>query len=375
MKRILNISTLAVVVAAVLSACKTNEYLPPDWAYPIPQTTLDRSANLGAYYTMRTTQAWAEGIKDTPLLNIVSEEGEEPQTVVYTTNLNGIMTQQCKWADQAGIDFFIFPWNATAENRELMDIYLYYREIDNPNVKVVFNYSFGHLSLGAEKQLVDFGEAFDQLVAEFKTLYTDYFSQDFYYRLPDGRPVILFPGTVNENVDFSLFIGAFRQAMSEFTVELQEADPSIPSSVMDFYIIGEVSGNWLPPQRNESVSKYLDGNFVKQWYPTRYYERWYAFYSYTDMAWENWRNYSANWGNDFVPCIFPEYYVTESGSRSIERTEDNYVSFCNVAKRNIGSNYVVIINSWNEFETGSALEPALEYGERYLDITREQFKK
>ena len=92
------------------------------------------------------------------------------------------------------------------------------------------------------------------------------------------------------------------------------------------------------------------------------------------MAWENWRSYAAKWKNDFIPCIYPEYYTTEKGARSIERSEENYIDFCNVAKRNIGSQNIILINSWNDFSHDNALEPTSEYGELYLNLTKQNLK-
>ncbi len=362
---------LAAAVSALSSCKKEDDFLPPDWNYPIPETALSENPVLGAYYINRTTDTWAASIKDHPVLNYDSDGNP----VVYTYNLDSVLTKQCRWADRAGLDFFIFAWNNAANDNNLITAYAQYRERDKTKVQIAINYSFSHLSLdGADKKLSGSGVSFDKLVLEFKTLWSTLFSQEYYYRLADGRPVIVMPGVVSPNVDYQQFVPAFRQAMKDYTQELKATDPAISDKALDFYIIGEVDGNWLPPQRNEEASKYLNAANVKQWYPTRYYERWYCFYPYTDMAWQNWRDYTSRWGNDFVPCIFPEYYVTSTGSRSIERTEKNYRDFCNVAKRNIGKNRVILINSWNQFEYSSSLEPATEYGETYLDLTRQFLK-
>ncbi len=35
---------------------------------------------------------------------------------------------------------------------------------------------------------------------------------------------------------------------------------------------------------------------------------------------------------------------------------------------------IVLVNSWNNFQVGTTLEPAKEYGTTYLDITKKEFK-
>ena len=47
----------------------------------------------------------------------------------------------------------------------------------------------------------------------------------------------------------------------------------------------------------------------------------------------------------------------------------------NVAKRNIGSKNIVLVNSWNNYQKGTNLEPTEENKSEFLKITRNQFKK
>lgn len=124
--------------------------------------------------------------------------------------------------------------------------------------------------------------------------------------------------------DWASFMPAFRSAMREYAEELKTANHDTASNVLDFYIIGENT---------------------------------------------------AKWGNDFIPCIYPEYIYADKKARYIERTEQNYITFCNVAKRNVGSQNLIFINSWNDFRYDSALEPATEYGDTYIRITKEEFCK
>lgn len=365
------LKTLLLTTAVVLTACNQDKYLPPDWHYDIPQTELRTQTQIGAFYSNKTDQNWASAQGYTPTLNLVSDpESGTTETVIYTSTQDGILSQQCAWAEQAGIDFFIIAWNGGAAEASLVSAFEFYRT-EATRLKLVLNYNFAHLHLTS---LTDEGADFEAVVADFKALWGTHFSKEYYYRMPDGRPILILPGNLSSSVDYSLFIPAFRQAMRDYTQQLQRDDPRIGDKALDFYLIGENTTNWSAPQTNQEAARHLDGNYVRRWYPTTYYERWYSFYSYTDMAWQNWRTYTGTWNNDFIPCIYPEYYTTEKGARSIERSVKNYTDFCNVAKRNLNSRGIVLIDSWNDFAHDTALEPTSEYGETYLGITRQQLK-
>lgn len=357
-------------VATVLFSCNKDEYLPPDWNYDIPQTELRTQTQVGAFYSNKTDQTWTSAQGYTPELNLIYEQGEVVGEEVYTSTQDGILTRQCEWADEAGIDFFVIDWNGGTSEQGLVSAFEYYRT-DATKVKLVLNYNFSHLHLTS---LSGEGADFDAVVSDFKTLYASLFSKEYYYRMPDGRPIIILPGNYSSVYDYSTFIPAFRQAMADYTAALQQEDPSVDDHVLDFYIVGENTTNWVAPQINAEAARWLNANYVRKWYPETYYERWYCFYSFTDMAWQNWASYAKSWGNDFVPCIYPEYYTTEKGARSIERSVDNYVDFCNVAKRNMGEQAIILIDSWNDFTYDTALEPTVEYGSQYLEITRSQLK-
>lgn len=363
---------LVALLATIFTGCqKDDQYLPPDWNYEIPQTELKAQTQIGAFYSNKTDINWSSPQGYTPQLNLVTDaENGTTDTVAYTSTQDGILTRQCEWADKAGIDFFIVDWNGGTNEQGLISAYEFYRT-ENTKVKVAINYNFSHLKLTS---LTGEGTDFDSTVADFKSLYTTLFSKEWYYRMPDGRPIIIISGNTSTSYDYSLFIPAFRQAMKDFTQELQITDAEISNDILNFYFIGENTTNWCAPQTNEAAASLLNGNYVKQWYPTSYYERWACFYPFTDMAWQNWTDYSDKWGSDFIPCIYPEYYTTTTGSRSIERSTEGYKSFCNVAKRNVGANNIILIDSWNDFTHDTALEPTVEYGDTYLDITRSELK-
>lgn len=361
MKKI-SISAIAgALVLCGLSSCNKNEYLPPDWAYDIPDTPLACPSQLGAFYNIYTTSDWASYSGYTPVLNLVIDEGEIVGDVPYTATQDGILIRQCEYAKKAGIDFFVIPWNASTEQNDFLSAWEFY--LDNlSGMQLVFNYSFSHLKLSGK--LTGEGPDFNKVVDDFASLNEKVFSKDYYYHMPDGRPIIVVSGMNSANVDWESFLPAFRSEM-----ELIEE-----GNALNFYIIGENTTNWANPVTNGDSEKWLDANYVRNWYPTTYYERWAFFYSFTDQAWQNWSKYARNWENDYVPCLYPEYKKDDTKARFLDRTEENFTKFCNVAKRNMGSKGVILINSWNDFSIDSALEPTVEYGELYLELTKKNLK-
>jgi len=119
---------------------------------------------------------------------------------------------------------------------------------------------------------------------------------------------------------------------------------------------------------------------VNDW-STNMYDRYYAFFSFVDLNWANWKTTISKWNTDFVPCIFPSYNDRINSTSSYKYTfgqdgeTTDYINFCNVAKRNIGSKNIVLVNSWNNYQKGTNLEPTEENKSEFLKITRNQFKK
>lgn len=369
MKSINKIQYLALALFAAFSCSKNDQFLPPEWNYEIPRTDLKGNSQIGAFYNIYTTADWSSPNGYTPELSrILDEDGELVDVIPYTATQDGVLTKQLEMAEIAGIDFFIIPWNNGASESNFISAYEFYRTHET-KVKLVVNYSFGHLKING---LEATGEDFEKVADDFKALYTTLFSKDWYYHMPDGRPILIVSGMANETYDWSSFLPAFRAAMKEYTEELRAGNPDMAPNILDFYIVGENTTNWANPVTNAETAKHLDANYVLKWFPSTYYERWYCFYPFTDMAWQNWRKYASEWGNDFIPCIYPEFEYTDKKARYIERSEQNYITFCNVAKRNVGSQNLIFINSWNDFRYDSALEPAIEYGDTYMNITRRE---
>lgn len=335
----------------LITGCKKeDQHLPPDFNYKIPTVDITENVNVGAYYYNYSASDWNKGYSDTPSI------GE------YNGIDASVMTKQQNWADEGGIDFFIFNWDGSSAGDPLINSFITGR---NNAVKMVINYNTSHLKASNSSPLA--GSKLTTMINEFKDLAATHFDKDYYYTI-DGKPVVLITplnltSSKSSSIDFGTVIPQLRQALDSMSVNL--------------YIIGEITSGWLPPQRYSSAIQVMDAVDLSDW-STAVYDQSVFTLSFSDISWKNWTDSTTNWGVDYIPCIFPGFNdkVTTPKSKkyNIDRTEQFYTDYCNVAKRNMGKNRIVLINSWNNFQLGTEIEPSVEYGDTYLKITKDQFK-
>mgnify|MGYP001248623310 CR=1 FL=1 len=350
MKKILYI----ILIALVFTSCReAGEYLPTeDFNYPIPQVNITENVFVGAFYHSYSTTDWDKKYTNTP------ELGE------YSALDPLVMAQQKAWADEGGVDYFAFPWNGTSGD-PLLDSFAV---SGTENVKMVIHYNTSHLGATNSSPLV--GVRLETMINELKTHATNHFGNDYYFKI-DNRPVLIITpinlsSSTASSIDYTTVIPAIR-------AELNLAG-------VDVYIIGEITLGWLPPQRYAAATKAFDAVFLRDWKADGNYgyDRSVFFQSYSDLAFRNWSDSTSTWGMDFVPCIMPGFddKVMSPASKvyDLARSAAFYTDMCNVAKRNMSDKRIVMINSWNNFQYGTTIEPATEYGTEYLEITRDQFK-
>jgi hypothetical protein len=347
MKKLINI---AVVVCLTIACRKENKHLPPNFNYEIPQVAITENVNVGAYYYNYTAADWGKKYTNTP------EKGE------YSALTPEIMEQHRKWADLGGIDFFIFNWNGATTGDPLLNSFVTGR---TSNVKMVINYNTAHLAATNASPLT--GAKLTTMINELKTLATNHLTKDHYFKINNQPLILITPLNLSSStaasIDFTTVIPAVKQALSAAGVNV--------------YVMGEITTGWLPPVRYAQATKAMDAVTANNW-STDVYDRSVFFNPYSDMNWKNWTDSTSKWNVDFTPAIFPGFndkvMTPASKLYDINRSEKFYIDYCNVAKRNMSSKRIVLINSWNNFQFGTTLEPAKEYGTKYLEITRSQFK-
>ena len=362
-----NISILLLGFWAFLAtSCDKDEYLATDkdkYVYDIPQTDLPVDAVVGAYYTNITSSStWQKSgnkiYTGTPVL------GE------YLSASSDVLARQIGWADQAALDFFIFAWDGASADKTLVKAFQDARSVSQGKVRFILNYNTKHLKVTNDTPL-QIEEKLETMIDEFTRTLVPLFKEDSYYKV-EGKPVVLVtPANLSSaalnSIDYSLVIPALKEAVKKEGYEL--------------YVIGEFTTGWVAPVNYEQHQiASFDGVTLTDW-STNLYDRYYAFFSFTDLNWTNWRNTIAPWNTDFIPCIFPSYNDRVNSASSYKYTfgqegiTSDYVHFCNVAKRNVGLQNIVLVNSWNNYQKGTNLEPTKENKAEFLTITKEQFKK
>jgi len=351
---------------SVSTGCEQDECPPPDkdkYVYDIPQTDLDRDVVVGAYYTNITSSStWRKSgaviYSGTPVL------GE------YLSTDPQVLGKQLIYADEAGLDFFVFSFDAGSADTKLIDNFKSVRASLGADVRYIINYNTKHLKVSNSSPLQDEANML-KLKNEFTSTIVPMFADDSYYKFADGTPLIMIsPSNLSSSATSSI----------DYSLVLPELRRHVGGLGYNPYIVGEFTTGWAAPVNYESHQiAPFDGVTLNDW-KTNVYDRYYAFFSFIDLNWTNWRNTIQSSSTDFVPCVFPSYDDRKNSSSSyyyqfgIDGDTADYINFCNVAKRNLGSRDVVLVNSWNNYQKGTNLEPTDENGGRFLTVTREQFK-
>lgn len=342
-----------IFIALIVSSCKKeDEHLPPNFNYPIPQVNITENVIVGAFYKNYVAADWAK------------KYTYKPQLGEYNSVIPATMAQHRIWADAGGIDYFTFIWNGTSSD-PLLTNFITGR---NEAIKMVINYNTAHLSASNSSPLV--GAKLTTMLNEFKSFATTHFNKDYYFKI-DGNPVIMITpinlsSSAAASIDYSTVIPALRADLT-----LAGITP---------FIIAEISSGWLPSQRYSTVLKFFDAVVLSNWTCNGNYgyDRSVFYPAFTDQSFKNWSDSTKVWGNNFVPCIYPGFddkvMTPASKNFNLLRSAQFYTDNCNVAKRNMGNKRIVMINSWNDFQFGTTIEPTTEYGTDYLDITKNQFK-
>lgn len=338
----------------VFAGCKkkdTTEDFASKWKYEIPAVKLTSNAIVGAYYSYYATTDWAKPQPDTSLL------GKPYNSLTDLT----IFPKQLGWADEAGVDYLILKWNAAANDNSLLNIFASARTTQK--VKMVIDYNTAHLSATNAAPLI--GTKLQTMINDFKTLVQNHISKDYYFKI-GNQPVILM-------TPLNLSSSALTSIDHKFVVDTLRIE--LKKLGIDPFFIGELTTGWAAPVNyNQNALGAMDAIVLTTW-NTADYDRWWSFYSYSDLSYKNWKTSLEAINVEFAPCIFPGYNEPNAPTqRIIDRTEANYVDYCNVAKRNMGKNQLIIINSWNDFSRGTALEPSLKYNKKFLEITKKEFK-
>lgn len=206
----------------------------------------------------------------------------------------------------------------------------------------------------------------------FKSVAT-YFKDEHYYRI-NGKPLVVLQNPHKlYTEDCKAFYDGIRQAVKEYGGE-------------DMYIVAQQDA-WSPPARFELFYKGgVDAVTHKNMYNQNVWDRSLFYPQAIYLNWEYSREYFRdNWsGTDYIPTgavAFSGYVDNGNYDKpTVDFNGDTFRTMCNVMKSQAGNHKIVFIDSFNQIQYGSFLEPTKKnygngFGTLFLDIVKEQFDR
>ena len=421
MKLTKNIGLFLFLGISVLTSCSEEEGPSIDdnfLNYEIPEVPVTADCPVGAYYYNNGSTGLTAAIytRVTESVEAAGKVGPNVEPILgnYATRNSeesvDVMQQHVDWAISAGINFFIMD----AVNEDASKAYP--NNLNSENVRFV-NLSTGRIGSDGKESDITMGKTVDMKglkyamsvnpnnirtspspsldnnnliedapvqdatgltkVQRFNDMFkrvSDFFSDPNYYRI-DGKPVVV---VLNPQLIYSADSEKLYDDMRAYVKSY---------SGEDIYIIAQQT-SWTPPARFEYF--HIDGKVDAITHTCMYnqsmMDRSYWYPQLIDQNWKYFKDYIlTNWNIDFIPVVSPSFtfYVNSGSNYNIPMVSKDpavFKTLCNVAKRNLGKNRIVFVESFNQWRYNSALEPTnLDYGKgygtTYLDIVKEQFKK
>ena len=215
----------------------------------------------------------------------------------------------------------------------------------------------------------------ERVYAVFKRT-AHYFSDPTYLHL-NGRPVLVL------SAPQMLYTSDSKRVYDNIRAIIKE------DTGKDVYLIARQT-QWTPPARfhyfflSGGVDAVTMDNMCN--IGAGNYERLYWLNQFINENFKYNREYiAANYGIDFVPSVSPSHnmYVNNGSYNSpiVAKDPDEFRKRCNVAKMNLGKTPMVLVESLNNWQYDSQIEPTVVqegtkgYGTSYLDIVKQQFKR
>ena len=356
---------LAPLLMMVACQDKPDVYVFPvdKYYYAIPNVPVTQDYVVGANYDTQTASYWKNLITG----DSIAYTGT-PVLGKYDVMRNPqILRQQMDYAVKAGINFFVITWNGHGSDSIFWNYENYYKAGDP---KLVVKYDPGHLFGTVTDTLQKNPVKMNQMLLEIDSLNKNMMNQDYYYRDNDNKPMMVFTNFTSKGdvTSVSSMIASVRTKVND-----------------NLWIVGELGGGWISPefwgyqQTDRADTTKVFNALYNTNMTTSNYDRFYGYYSFMDIYFKYWQDKMQTQNVEYLPMIEPAFnnlpYTPLSNTFVLARDKNVYKNLANVAKRNVGKHRIVLINSWNNYRDGSNLEPNTQFGENYLNYTREFFKK
>lgn len=358
-------------VVLLFSACKKDISGPSVddniLNYEIKEIPVTADYIVGAFYT--SFGGWNANVKEVPVVGTYGM----PNGVITA----GVMSKHIDYGVKAGLNYFAFSFrspNRDANNYKSDSTLV--RAFINANgegkMKFALAYNFSTGTFGGitaanpiEKDKVRMGQFYE----DFHRIIP--FLKDPNYMLVDGKPILYI---TNAQTLFS----DNNKAIYDSLRGLMQGWGVTP------YIVG-MQDRWTPPARYELRFKGCVDAIYHQSLSSQInnWDRWYLLPQTIDQNWKYSKDYfEKNFNADYIPNISPAHSwkinTPTSTNPEYPRSDSGamFSKLCNVAKMNASSKTrLIMIDSWNAWTEDTQLEPAVSYGELYLNIVKKQFKK
>ncbi|NLR94368.1 MULTISPECIES: glycoside hydrolase family 99-like domain-containing protein [Flammeovirga] len=351
MKNIYKLSLICVFAFFGISCEPENETIEEHpLSQEIEEIPVTQDYLVGALYTQNK---WNPAIEEVPLAG------------QYENGDATAMKQHIEWATTGGVDFFMFSFRESSNSLDVSMIEAFREQNTEKTMNFSIRLNIGPFNLDEDNTLEDIGRV-DDLIEIFQQM-IPYF-QDSTYQKIDGKYLVSIIGA--HNVHCNDLQDVYRQIRETMSAEGYE-----------LYLLGEQGNGWVPPARfSMFYENALDAVSFTTMFNDNYYDRYSAFPQYLDLHWDYSKDYYMNekGGIEWVPTVAPSFdpLIAKPTSTSYkhERKDQYFKDVLNVAKKNIGSSRLMIINSFNDWEDDTQLEPGESYGTTSLEILRQQTK-
>jgi len=356
--KILSRSILYLLIATGIAFGCREEDLTGDLLKPwvAPDVSLTQDPAIGAYYSL--------SFNDTNWLNI--DPLYIPGMGKYSSADPAVIRQHLEWSAQCGIDFWIIAHDPVSDS---ILLHVFPEAGGSANISIALSMN---LSVLAGVQYIDLTDSasIQAVIAEFKKLAPIFGLPD--YMEMDGKPLVVLQGVYDYQPRPDFLTGAVTDervaALAGFRAMLAD------STGYEFYFMGDYV-RWIPPERYADYTGAFDA--LTSQMQTNQKSLSNFFNENVDLAYGNWKSFLDSRSVAFVPSVFPGLNDTINGGQTdvYVRSESFFSDGCQVAKKHMDKTIrMVLINSFNDWPSGTQVEPANTYGSLYLDIIRDEFK-
>ena len=323
--------------------------------YTIEDVPPSQDYIVGAHYK---SFIWDNDVSETPVAGPYEADRGDPTAY----------QQHVTWANTAGIDYFLFrlrsSYDIAQHTIDLAFIDTLLLASNAGSVKFAINYDFANMTL-ADKKRIETAGLVPTFLDDFSRM-KPYFQRSNYMKIGNKYMVMI-------NDAYNLY--------SDDNVALyQMLRAQMSAAGIELFIIG-TQQSWTPPARYDfrfvgGVDAVTHDSYIE--ISNSWYDRYILFHNIVDQAMIYSAGKFTEYGLEYIPTISPSYNpkITVPGSPNFSFGKDVkwFTTYCNIAKRSSTGAFLILIDSFNDWNYDTQIEPAQSYGQDYLNLIRQQFK-